>query len=618
MNDQEGLRQILATLERAIRGDLDTRVLRLHHAGSGCSREVREVADALNYFLDKVEIFGVETRESLRRHAAGEERRIDERGFHQEFLANARMVNHSLEASLEQHRILALREKEAKDQADAAAQLASMIQGASTYFMTCDINFNISSVNPSLLAMLEKYGPQLRRRWPQFDPRRVIGTSIDQFHKTPDHQRRLLNSGALPMVAEVQVEGLEFSITVTELLDSTGKRIGFGAEWRDENGRALYRKEVARMLEECRQGHLSVRGQAEAVTPEFRPMVKDINDIVGALTGPFAEIRSTIAALGARDLTRPVKGQYAGDYAQLQEQINNALRGLNQILGEVTFTTDEIARVSDQVNSGSQAMSQCATEQAASLEEISASVNELSSQTEANAKGAVEASRHSGEVNAAAERGRALMEELLKAMKGIEESSTQISRIIRVIDEIAFQTNLLALNAAVEAARAGVHGKGFAVVAEEVRNLAARSANAAKETTSLIEGSVKSVQHGSQTVNRTASALQEIVKSSGLSASLVKAIADASSQQALALSQINTGVNQLDQTTQQNAATSEESAALALRLTERTSSLRQLLAEFKLAAAEQQMGLNQISPAQLASLPPQQLLLLARQLGLIR
>ena len=156
------------------------------------------------------------------------------------------------------------------------------------------------------------------------------------------------------------------------------------------------------------------------------------------------------------------------------------------------------------------------------------------------------------------------------------------------------------------------------MVAEEVRNLAARSANAAKETTSLIEGSVKSVQHGSQTVNRTASALQEIVKSSGLSASLVKAIADASGQQALALSQINTGVNQLDQTTQQNAATSEESAALALRLTERTSSLRQLLAEFKLAAAEQQMGLNQISPAQLASLPPQQLLLLARQLGLIR
>lgn len=210
-------------------------------------------------------------------------------------------------------------------------------------------------------------------------------------------------------------------------------------------------------------------------------------------------------------------------------------------------------------------------------------MNEIASQTKQNAENASHANKLAGEAKEYAERGNQQVGEMVAAMKEISESSRNISKIIKVIDEIAFQTNLLALNAAVEAARAGKHGKGFAVVAEEVRNLAARSAKAAKETAEMIEGAVKKIEDGTAMADRTAEALTQIVSAATKVTDLVAEIAAASNEQAQGVSQITQGLSQIDQVTQQNTAHAEESASAAEELSSQAMLLQQLISSFKLA-----------------------------------
>jgi methyl-accepting chemotaxis protein len=227
-------------------------------------------------------------------------------------------------------------------------------------------------------------------------------------------------------------------------------------------------------------------------------------------------------------------------------------------------------------------LSQGATEQASSIEELTASIEEIASQTRANAGNAEKAKEIATSAFQNAQVGNQQMGEMLTSMRDINEASTNISKIIKVIDDIAFQTNILALNAAVEAARAGQHGKGFAVVAEEVRNLAARSADAAKETTVMIEGSMSKVADGTKIANETASALEAIVKDVSLAADLVGEIAVASNEQALGVDQINQGITQISDVVQTTSATAEETAAASEELSGQSEMLKTQVATFRL------------------------------------
>lgn len=252
------------------------------------------------------------------------------------------------------------------------------------------------------------------------------------------------------------------------------------------------------------EGRLSARGDEKKYSGDFKNIINGINKTLDAVVQPIKESTSVLEEMSKGNLQVSVTGNYNGDHAIIKDAINNTIMSFNEVLGNINSAAEQVSTGAKQISSSSQALSQGSTEQASSIEEITASINGIASQTRQNAANANQANELASAAKEKAVQGNMQMAEMVKAMTEINDSSNNISKIIKVIDEIAFQTNILALNAAVEAARAGQHGKGFAVVAEEVRNLAARSADAAKETTDMIEGSIKRLIPGQrfQTIPR--------------------------------------------------------------------------------------------------------------------
>ena len=294
------------------------------------------------------------------------------------------------------------------------------------------------------------------------------------------------------------------------------------------------------------------------------------------------DIRSRLEAIADGDLTAYLHADYDGDNAVLKDALNKSLDGLNRLVHQVSASAEEIGSGGSQIASSSESLAQGAAEQASTLEEITASMTEMTEQTQRNAANAKLAKDLATAAKDGATTGDSQMKAMVEAMIGIDESSQRINKIIKVIDEIAFQTNLLALNAAVEAARAGVHGKGFAVVAEEVRNLAARSASAAKETTEMIESSIRRVAQGMEIAQSTAGALTSIVGDVAKVTNLVTEIANASGEQSQGIQQVNEGLSGINTVTQQNASSAEESAAASSELNGQAKRMLEMIRSFKL------------------------------------
>lgn len=347
-------------------------------------------------------------------------------------------------------------------------------------------------------------------------------------------------------------------------------------------------RQTVSMIKELEKGHIKVRLNLNR-RDEIGEMANTLDRFVDSIQ---MEMVRPLQQLADGDLT------FKATPHDSQDEIRNAIQkvgeDLNNLIGQVQSAGEQIDSASGQVSDSSQSLSQGATETASSLEEISSSMNEMTSQTSQSAENASQVNLLASEARNAADKGNQQMGKMITAMSEITDAGQSISKIIKVIDEIAFQTNLLALNAAVEAARAGQHGKGFAVVAEEVRNLAARSAKAASETAELIENSTEKTKNGGQIAEQTSNALAEIVEVIGKVTDLVSEIATASNEQAQGISQINLGLGQIDQTVQQNTATAEESAAAAEELSSQAANLKHMLGRFKLEGASSQESVTSI------------------------
>jgi len=476
---------------------------------------------------------------------------------------------------------LAAREKELREAAENL-RIKSALDKVESNVMLADANLNIIYMNETVTSMMNRNEVELKKVLPQFDSRRLIGSSIDVFHKNPAHQRGLLENLRTPYKTQIKVGTLTFGLTATPVIDAKGERAGTAVEWRDRTAEVAVEDEVSGIVKAAAEGDFTKRVELAGKEGFFKALAENINSLLQTSSVGLNEVVRVLGALAKGDLTEKITNDYAGTFGQLKDDSNQTVAQLTEIITQIKETTDGINTSSKEISQGNTDLSSRTEEQASSLEETASSMEELTSTVKQNAENAKQANQLAVGASDIAVRGGQVVGQVVDTMSAISDSSKKIVDIISVIDGIAFQTNILALNAAVEAARAGEQGRGFAVVASEVRNLAQRSAAAAKEIKELISDSVEKVGSGTKLVDEAGKTMEEIVQAVKRVTDIMGEISAASMEQSTGIEQVNQAITQMDQVTQQNAALVEEVAATSESLQEQAQSLIQAVAVFRL------------------------------------
>jgi methyl-accepting chemotaxis protein len=462
------------------------------------------------------------------------------------------------------------------------ARLKTSLDSARSNVMVADRSYTIVYVNKASETALRGIERDVQKLIPAFRVDKVVGSNIDMYHQNPSHQRRILDDPKnLPIRSEIKLGPLTLDLNASAIMSESGEYLGTVVEWADVTAQKKAQGEVERLIGAASAGQLSERINASEFEGFFKVLSTGINTMLDAVVSPLSETQKVLGALANGDLTQTMSGDYQGDFDKMKSSLNTAIANLSETVTAVRESVDSVGTGAAQISQGNDDLSQRTSEQASALEETSSSMEEMTSTVKQNADNAKQANQLAIAARDIAEKGGKITGQAVSAMAEINTSSKKIADIITVIDEIAFQTNLLALNAAVEAARAGEQGRGFAVVAAEVRNLAQRSATAAKEIKGLINESVQKVTGGSELVNQSGKTLEEIVGSVKRVTDIIAEISAASQEQSAGIDQVNKAIMQMDQTTQQNAALVEEAASASQSMAGQAKELMRRMEYFK-------------------------------------
>ncbi len=456
--------------------------------------------------------------------------------------------------------------KTARDDATKFGRIKTALDVAGTNIMMADANNTIIYMNKAVQEMFDNIKDTLVENIPNFNINHLLGQSIDVFHQHPSHQKNLLKNLKETYVSKVSVGDVDLQITANPVYANDGERLGTVVEWQDQTAQ---NKVINRLVDASYSGDFSTLEVGNSKDQAYIDLAKNINNMLETTGSTIDEVVNVLEGLAQGDLSKTIEGEYHGVFKRLQTSVNTTISKLSGVIEVLKDHSDGSTSASLEVSSAATNIGQGSSEQAASLEEISSSMEQMSANVRQSADNAGQTEKIAQKVANDAEESGQSVSEAVVAMKDIAEK-------ISIIEEIARQTNLLALNAAIEAARAGEHGKGFAVVADEVRKLAERSQKAAEEIGALSGSTVvKAEQAGEQ--------LLKLVPEIQKTAELVQEISQASREQDIGSEEINRALQQLDQTVQRSAASSEELAASAGILSRQAEEQRETMSFFTLA-----------------------------------
>jgi methyl-accepting chemotaxis protein len=449
--------------------------------------------------------------------------------------------------------------------------------------MIADVSGKIVYMNDAVQRMFRDGEAEIRRDLPNFSASTVLGSSVDVFHRNPGMQQGMLAGLSQAHKASIKIGGRSYNLTAVPVIDERNQRQGTAVEWAERTVELAAQVDVEGLVHAANDGDFSKRISLEGKEGFLKGLAEGINSLMDTSEIGLNDVVRVLGALARGDLTAKISSEYKGTWGRMKDDANLTVDRLTEIVTQIKESTESIDVAAKEIASGNTDLSGRTEEQASSLEETASSMEELTSTVKQNAENAKQANQLAARASDVAVKGGSVVGQVVTTMSSINESSKKIVDIISVIDGIAFQTNILALNAAVEAARAGEQGRGFAVVATEVRNLAQRSAAAAKEIKELIGDSVEKVGAGTKLVDEAGKTMEEIVSSVKRVTDIMAEITAASQEQSAGIEQVNQAITQMDEVTQQNAALVEQAAAAAESMEEQAGNLTQAVAIFRLA-----------------------------------